>query len=66
MSESSSSRHNLGHDYAVPGDKFPGSLGPGATAQSIGRPEQPEILAQANVGAPVVKPGRKRTRRTAR
>jgi hypothetical protein len=49
MTDTSSSRHNLGHLYAENGDAFPGWPGHGQTAQSIGRPE---VLAQAEVGPP--------------
>jgi hypothetical protein len=45
--ETSSSRHRLPHAYASQHDQFAGHLTQGETAQSIGRPEQPEILAQA-------------------
>jgi hypothetical protein len=33
--ETSSSRHHLRHDYAEHGDAFAGSLGHGATSQSV-------------------------------
>ena len=51
--ETSFSRHSLNHEYAAPGDHFPGSsLGHGGTAQSVGRPE---ILGEAEVGQPSVR-----------
>jgi hypothetical protein len=52
MTDSSSTRHNLGHQYAANHDQFPGWLGTGTTAQSI---NQPEILAQSNVGQPATR-----------
>lgn len=60
------------HQYAEHGDAFPGSMGQGATAQSIG---QPQILAQAEVGKaavrradakPAARANRKSTRRPRR
>jgi hypothetical protein len=42
MTDSSSSRHRLPHQYAAQSEQFPGWMGNGQTAQSL----RPEVLAE--------------------
>lgn len=72
MTDTSSSRHKLAHQYATHGEAFPGALTEhGATAQQLRAVEPvkflaPQILGQTEVGKPVLRRADRKKPRTTR